>query len=114
VHHVGFDGPGVAISAHYKGPEEIPELSELAGLVYYKGLSIEEAEKVVAARALLARSATIPAGTADMRLGPITMMYGSPDTGISVESAPAKTSTATAEMLIEGAIRTAEKLKKFV
>lgn len=112
VHHVGFEGRGVAISAHFKGPEEVPTLSESKGLVHYKGLSPEEAEKVLAVRGSLARTAS--GVSSDTRLGPITMMYGSADTGISVESSPTPTSPETAEMLILGAIRTAERLKKLV
>lgn len=109
VHHVGFEGSGVAVSAHFKGPEEPAVLSGTAGLIHYKRLNPAEAEKVVAARQDLAGQ-TSSASSGDTRLGPATMMYAPVESGISVEASPVTTSSETAEMLIIGALKTAEKL----
>ena len=110
VHHVGFEGPGVAVSVHYKDPEEVAALSDMPGLVYYKGLTADEAEHVLEARSRLAESA--PADSANSRLGPTTMMYGSLENGINVEAAPVSTPPVVAETLLLGALRTAERLRK--
>lgn len=113
IHHVGFRGPGVAVSAHYKGPEESAALSEHDGLIYYKGLSSDEAEQILEVRLRLTSEAESE-GADDSRLGPTTMMYAPIDSGISVEASPIATDPETAEMLILGALRTAERLKKLV
>lgn len=109
VHHVGHEGPGVAISAHYKGPEESPALSDPEGLVQYKRVSMDEAEKIMEAREALAGQ-TSSAGSGHTRLGPTTMMYAPAESGISVETSPVATPPEVAETLILGALKTAEKL----
>jgi hypothetical protein len=109
VHHVGHEGPGVAISAHYKGPEESPALSDPEGLVQYKRVGMDEVEKIVEARKALTRQ-TSSAGSDNTRLGPTTMMYAPAESGISVEASPTATPPEVAANLILGALKTAEKL----
>lgn len=42
IHNVGFEGDGMGISLHYKGPEESKSLNSRDGMVHYKGLTIDE------------------------------------------------------------------------
>lgn len=109
VHHVGFEGLGVAISIHHKGPEETAELSELNGLMNYKGLTAEQAEEVKEARDRL--GVEIEGSPSEPRLGPVTMIYPPLDfDAAGMETVPTSTEAGQAEALILGGLSTAKYL----
>lgn len=68
VHNASFRGNGVAISVHYKGPEEVKGLNELEGFVNYKGLSVDAAQHLLEERGKLS-------SREEVRLAPSTMIY---------------------------------------
>lgn len=112
VHHVGLNADEqdeVAVSVHYKGPEEPPELSQSDGLVYYKGISMDDALAIEEARRNIAGDTDRLSGA---RLAPTTMMYRPLSATSSIEETPKATSRLTAEKLLVGAIRTTERLQK--
>ena len=112
VHHIGFLGDGVAISAHYKGQEESPVLSGIGGLMSYKRVDRQGAERLISERETLLKELTTIPSLASPRLGPTTMMYMHPSSVASIESEPTKTSADIAERLIVGALYTAERLRR--
>lgn len=113
VHNIGFEGEGVAISVHYKGPEEPAELSDFEGLTSYKGLAPIQAEELQAARALAAKQ-LLANGIDGPRQGPVTMVF--PPLGfdlLQMEPIPTRTEQVVAEKLLIGGLATAEALAKF-
>lgn len=112
VHHVGLNADEqdeVAVSVHYKGPEEPVQLSQPDGLVYYKGISMDDAVAIGEARRNLTGGTELPSNA---RLAPTTMMYRPMSAESGIEETPKSTSGATAEKLLVGAIRTTERLQK--
>lgn len=113
VHHAGFRGKGVAISVHFKGPEEVAGLNTLEGYIYYKNLSQEAAEKLLAERTAL--SERLQSGSSrNVRLAPSTTLYPKSDrvADILVRDKIAPPSPETSEKLIIGALVTAKSLAK--
>lgn len=109
VHHIGFDGPGVAISVHHKAAEEPEALSDLEGLIYYKGMTSDQAEEIAEVRSGLLIE-TSPDGP---RLGPVTMLYPPTDFDIQeMEPIPTSTDPTVAEDLILGGLKTVSYLAK--
>ena len=101
VHSIGFEGKGVAISAHYKGAVEAEQLNGPDGLVYYKGLTPDEAAEIEEARNSIGESLT------NGSLGPVTMLFPNPDFNPEdMESEPTCTETRLAEELVLGGLNT--------
>lgn len=65
----------VAVSTHWKGPEESRWLSTIDGLMLVKGLTLEQAQRAVAARESAERILNMPMQPRRARLGPTTMVY---------------------------------------
>jgi hypothetical protein len=112
VHHAGFRGKGVAISAHCKGREEIKALSTLKGLIFYKGLSREAAELVVGERAMLAERLENNSTGSPIRLAPSTTLYPRLDRvhAILERGHITPPSPETSEAMLMGALATARGL----
>lgn len=113
VHHAGFRGKGVAISAHYKGPEEIAELNTLPGFMYIKGLSEETANQLVAVRHNLAEELRADAEDVKVRLAPSTAMYPRPENVVSIleRGQIAPPASNVSEQMLLGGLATAESLR---
>jgi hypothetical protein len=75
VHHAGFEGRGVAVSAHYKGPEELQALNTFEGFVYYKGLNRDAAMRLVEERRALTEQLGSGHEETAVRLAPSTTLY---------------------------------------
>lgn len=69
VHHAGFRGDGVAISAHFKLSEEVDGLNTRDGFMSIKGLDAEAADRLIQERQALASEDSA------IRLAPSTTLY---------------------------------------
>lgn len=114
VHHAGFEGKGVAISAHYKGPEEAEALNTFEGFRYVKGLSKDAAAELVETRQKLEERLRVANETDGVRLAPSTTLYPRLDrvTNILVRGKIAPPKVEVSEAMILGALATAEKLTR--
>lgn len=113
VHHVGFEGPGVAVSVHHKQAEEPAVLGTFGGLVSYKGLSPLQAEAVTAARAAVTAQLSCDTSSVTLnfrpRLGPTTMVFPPLDFDLALmEAVPTSTPPSISERLLLGGLATAE------
>jgi hypothetical protein len=114
VHHAGFKGNGVAISVHYKGPEEAEGLNTHDGYIYYKGLSTEAAGNLMDVRSNLVQELKVSDDNTAVRLAPATMLYpefDAVDALLNREDIP-KPKAVTAEMLLCGGLQTVSRLSK--
>lgn len=113
VHHAGFRGKGVAISAHYKGPEEIEGLNTLPGFMYVKGLTEEAATQLVTVRHELTEELRSGEGDAKVRLAPSTTMYPRPENVVNIleRGQIAPPDPRVSERMLLGGLATAESLR---
>lgn len=106
VHSIKYRGDGVAVSLHFKGRKEPDILNEREGLVYYKGLTADEADEIVAVRQQ--ERVRLLEGTV---LGPTTLFFTEPDfKPPKIQAEPEATPSTVGERLIEDALATVEKL----
>ncbi len=114
VHHAGFRGKGVAVSVHYKGPEEVPGLNTFDGFRYYKGLSPDAAAQLVEERAaLMEKLSEDKVEGQSIRLAPSTTLYPRIDRleAILGRKTIEPPKAATSEALIKGAMATIKQLR---
>lgn len=114
VHHAGFEGEGVAVSIHVKGPEEANGLNSREGFIHYKGLDEVLADELLVIRDGLTTRLKEQSTGGKIRLAPSTMLYPSEDrvdeiVGRGVFERP---TPFTSEFIVLGALKTAQEVAK--
>lgn len=112
VHHAGFSGKGVAVSVHYKGPEEVAELNTFEGFVHYKGIRSDAAAELVETRRALASSLQQDRAAGRLRLAPSTTLYPTTDEAEAIlqRGKIPRPDAQVSEMMIRGALATVRTL----
>ncbi len=107
-HHVVLESAHdseIAVSVHEKGRMEDPRLSDWEGLVYWKGVPREGAERILADRERFAQQW----GGTELTPGPTTITFLPLDQP-GLQEVPQGVSPEVFERLMFGALRTAERL----